>query len=100
MITQRSPLNYGLKGLGALNCPGDPGCPGNTVVPQVSPVPDAAFLDAVGGWIGDTTAQQLAANPPALYPTGFSAWLAQNQSAVLWGLGALVLLSFASEGRR
>jgi hypothetical protein len=96
MILPASPKNFGL---GDLNCPGDPGCPGNPgdilnnpLAAPLSPTTIAAVSNYNAAYFGSPSPIP-GANPIA-------SWLNTNPTAVWWGVGILVLLAFASEGRR
>lgn len=94
----RSPLpGTRLPGLGDLNCPGDPGCPGNL---------DTSNLPLIGPYTNPspTTNAQLALaasglNPDlSVAPTGsITDWLNTNASTVLWIGGVAVGLLILSK---
>jgi hypothetical protein len=90
-------MPYFLTGLGALNCPGDPGCPG-----YIDPAINAAVLAASGDQAGlDWLASHATPNqatPGETLPTPFSftAWLNKNSDMVMIGGAAAVGALFLS----
>jgi hypothetical protein len=77
----------GRRGMGALNCPGDPGCPG-----YVAPVsPDYTY----GSPMTSPTTVYL---PSA--PFSFTDWLNQNSTVVAIGGVAILALMFMRGGGR
>lgn len=93
-------------GLGALSCPGDPGCPGY-VAPE--PMPNqtqqqiADIWDYLWNGPGSTPSEFVPiAGPPPVAATQQTAsqWLNANASTVALGVGGLLLVSmFAKAGR-
>ena len=82
------------RGLG-LNCPGDPGCPGN-VQPTTPTSPDvqqqiADLWDSVF---------QIQVAPAATFPTTMSSWLTTNGSKIAIGAGVFLGTVFLMKAMR
>jgi hypothetical protein len=92
-------LRGGLAGPIMLNCPGDPGCPGN-VQPDVAPAPDVQQQIA-DLWSSVFAMTPTAGTAPAPTATGtLTAWLNANSTMVM-GLGLVFGLGFLFlKGRR
>ena len=87
---------YGTRGLG-LNCPGDPGCPGNVTCTDPT---DANYgIGPCTGVLSSVASQILSlpgvvSSTPTASTSSLTTWLNQNSSAVLIGGGVLLLLVF------
>ena len=83
----QGPLPTRLLGLGQLNCPGDPGCPGNPIDIGTSAVVN---VTPTGSTITTPQGVQVFAAPGG----SLTDWLNQNSSTVLWigGIALAVLL--------
>jgi hypothetical protein len=97
-------MPYFRTGMGALNCPGDPGCPGNPVV--ALPCCADAAAAALGG-CDDSCLAGVAPNPvnspstffnwatPVPSPAGsLTSWLNANSNLLMIGGAALVGVLF------
>jgi len=95
-VRNRLPGLRGIRrGFGDLNCPGDPGCPGNPI-----PIGQTAAVTVTPTTTTIVTPQGTQTVPTANASAGgFSDWLNQNSSTVLWiagvGLGVLLLSRMA-----
>lgn len=98
MVVQRSTRSFG-KGFGALNCPGDPGCPGY-VDPSVNQAIQAAIADAGGLPVSYATPAPGGYGTPYGTPAAPSSvsWMQQASWAIY--AGAAVLLLLAIGGKR
>lgn len=89
---------YGLRGLG-LNCPGDPGCPGN-VQPDVAPAPDVQQQIAdVWSYLWSQPVAPVASSGGGP-PSSFTQTVNANAGKIAIGAGVfLALILFAKAGR-
>ncbi len=100
---------YIYHGLGQLNCPGDPGCPGNlsnasdefaSWFSSLSPSDQTSMNYLLQGAYGTTTvvpsSSGSSSSPSSsATPTTFSAWLQQNAVTVALALAAGTILIMA-----
>lgn len=106
ILRRRTPYGFVHYGLGAMNCPGDPGCPGNplpadmtgilTELPLTGPYTTGTGQAAVALAEGGQT------TPQFLYSgMSFTDWFNQNSKYVLGAAVAFVgLLVLGGGGRR
>ncbi len=98
---------YGWGGLGALNCPGDPGCPGYVAPEPMQDQTQQQIADVwdylwngpgAGGGYGPGSGSQIVG--PAPVQQSGTAWLNANAGKVALGVGGFfALMLFAKAGR-
>jgi hypothetical protein len=86
------------SGLGALNCPGDPGCPGNPL--QIGPTTEVIVPASGPAQYFDVSSGTPVQIFPQTAPQTFTQWMNANSTLLLVGAGGFLALLFVMKAAR
>jgi hypothetical protein len=101
ILRRRTPRGFRYYGLGAMNCPGDPGCPGNPLPADMTDV--LTSLPLTGPYTTGTGQAAVAlaeGGSQAAVPGTITDWLNSNGKTVAIGAAVFLFVPLLFRGRR